>query len=113
MPRKVKQTSKAPIILIGIGAFLILALLIWLAVTNNPGSSSTTAGQVPYPDITRITLSDAKAAYDQKTAVFLDVRDADSYQAGHIPGAMNIPLTSLESRLNELKTGQWIITYCT
>lgn len=45
--------------------------------------------------------------------LFLDVRTAEAFQSGHIPGAINIPLAELESRISELDPNQWIITYCT
>lgn len=35
-------------------------------------------------------------------AVILDVRDAGDWRAGHAPGAVNIPLAQLISRLTEL-----------
>ena len=30
-------------------------------------------------------------------AVLIDVREVDEYQSGHIPGAMNVPLSSISS----------------
>lgn len=42
----------------------------------------------------------------------LDVRPSDEYQAGHIPGAVNIPLGELESRLSELAEGKEVVAYC-
>ncbi len=42
----------------------------------------------------------------------LDVRPAEEYAAGHIPGAVNIPLHELEQRLNELSAEQEIVAYC-
>lgn len=42
----------------------------------------------------------------------LDVRPADEYAAGHIPGADNIPLADLEGRLGELGKDREIIAYC-
>ena len=42
----------------------------------------------------------------------LDVRPADEYAAGHIPGAANIPLADLEERLGELGKDREIIAYC-
>ena len=30
-------------------------------------------------------------------AVLLDVREADEFQSGHIPGAVNVPLSMIES----------------
>lgn len=42
----------------------------------------------------------------------LDVRPADEYMAGHIPGAICVPLPELESRLSELPTERQIVAYC-
>jgi rhodanese-related sulfurtransferase len=42
----------------------------------------------------------------------LDVRPEDEYALGHLPGALNIPLAELESRLNELSTDNEIVAYC-
>src|SRR6266567_4672118 len=45
-------------------------------------------------------------------ATVLDVRPEDEFQQGHLPGALNIPLSQLERRLAELPTDQEIIDYC-
>jgi len=42
----------------------------------------------------------------------LDVRPPEEFQAGHIPGAVNLPLGELENRLGELPEGSEIIAYC-
>lgn len=44
--------------------------------------------------------------------VALDVRPAEEYRAGHIPGAVSVPLEELERRLIELPRDQEIIAYC-
>ena len=44
--------------------------------------------------------------------VILDVRSADGYRAGHVPGAINIPFEELPSRLKELPKAKEIISYC-
>ena len=38
-----------------------------------------------------INLEFAKYLFDEKTAVFIDARDAEDYEAGHIEEAINIP----------------------
>ncbi|MDL2306266.1 FAD-dependent oxidoreductase [Bacteroides sp. OttesenSCG-928-D19] len=45
-------------------------------------------------------------------AIILDVRTADEYSMGMIPGAINIPLDELRSRLTELPTDKAIYIYC-
>jgi rhodanese-related sulfurtransferase/biotin operon repressor len=42
----------------------------------------------------------------------LDVRPREEYAAGHIRGAINVPLTELTKRLHEIPSGKEIIAYC-
>jgi ArsR family transcriptional regulator len=41
-----------------------------------------------------------------------DVRPEDEFALGHLPGAINVPLSELESRLADLDPGQEIVAYC-
>ena len=42
----------------------------------------------------------------------LDVRPPEEYAAGHLPGAINIPLKELEKHLDEFDPSQEIVAYC-
>ncbi len=42
----------------------------------------------------------------------LDVRPADEFAAGHLPGAVNIQLSDLDRRLQDLPGHQEVIAYC-
>jgi ArsR family transcriptional regulator len=42
----------------------------------------------------------------------LDVRPADEFAQGHLPGALNIPLNELDARLADLDPAQEIVAYC-
>ncbi|MES9863236.1 MAG: metalloregulator ArsR/SmtB family transcription factor [Candidatus Thiodiazotropha sp. 4PDIVS1] len=42
----------------------------------------------------------------------LDVRPPEEYAAGHLPGAINIPVKELEKRLKELDAGLEVVAYC-
>ena len=44
--------------------------------------------------------------------VVLDVRPAEEYSAGHLPGAVSIPIHELEKRLKELPKRKEVIAYC-
>lgn len=59
-----------------------------------------------------LTLTKAKALQANKNALFLDVRPQDEYQAGHIQGALNIPIAQLEEHFAVLPNDQVIIVYC-
>ncbi|MFW6279944.1 MAG: ArsR/SmtB family transcription factor [Planctomycetota bacterium] len=45
-------------------------------------------------------------------ATVLDVRPEEEYDAGHIPGAVSIPLEELEERLDDLPADSQIVAYC-
>lgn len=42
----------------------------------------------------------------------LDVRPGEEYRAGHIPGALSMPIDELKVRLAELSKGRPIVAYC-
>ena len=42
----------------------------------------------------------------------LDVRPPEEYAAGHLPGAINIPVKELEKRLKELDSELEVVAYC-
>ena len=42
----------------------------------------------------------------------LDVRDPDEFEEGHIPGAVNLPLNEIRSRIEELPRDREISIYC-
>ncbi|MBK9674393.1 MAG: metalloregulator ArsR/SmtB family transcription factor [Betaproteobacteria bacterium] len=42
----------------------------------------------------------------------LDVRPPEEFAAGHVPGAVNIPVHELETRLSELPRRKEVVAYC-
>lgn len=42
----------------------------------------------------------------------LDVRPAEEYAAGHLPGALNVPIGKLESYLSKLPRRKEVVAYC-
>src|SRR5579859_1687314 len=42
----------------------------------------------------------------------IDTRPAEEFAAGHLPGALNLPLRELKRRLRELPRDQAIVAYC-
>lgn len=67
---------------------------------------------IPHPEITRTSASDAQALVAKNEAVIVDVRDASAYAAGHIKGALHIPGSETQARMKELPRDKRIITYC-
>jgi len=57
-----------------------------------------------------ITVADLR---NQSTdAQLIDVRSPSEFETGHIPGAMNIPMDHIESRLEDLSTTRPIVLIC-
>jgi rhodanese-related sulfurtransferase len=42
----------------------------------------------------------------------LDVRPSEEYRAGHLPGALSVPLKELERKLSELPRDREVVAYC-
>ncbi len=68
----------------------------------------------PMEEITIKTISvvDAKEKLAENTAVFIDIRDPDSYEAAHIPGAIQLNDSNVESFLAAADKTQVHIIYC-
>lgn len=64
-------------------------------------------------NVPRVTIDELKALMDQKAVLVIDVRDAESFAKGRIPGAVNVDYTQV-LKLAEKFTGEkrTIVTYC-
>jgi len=49
---------------------------------------------------------------EEKPVTFLDVREADEFAAGHLPGAINIHYDQVASRADQLPHEHPIVIYC-
>ena len=59
-----------------------------------------------------ITLQELEDRNRKRELILLDVRPAAEYQAGHIPGAISVPLKELKERMHELPSDKTIVAYC-
>jgi 3-mercaptopyruvate sulfurtransferase SseA len=85
--------------------------------SSNPAVQITPAAPLPKPDpelelARRIERDEAIKLVKRKKAVWVDVRESDQYALGHIPGAINIPLSALSKRWKDLPPNKFLITYC-
>lgn len=102
----------------------VISLLLLFTLACNALNPSPDSNGQPLPnadppatedDVPRVGAEDAKAAFDEGTAVIVDVRSQASYEAAHAAGALSIPLNEFENNIGgiDLPRDQWIITYCT
>ncbi len=59
-----------------------------------------------------ITRDDLRARLRDGDVVVLDVRPEAEYAAGHIRGAVSIPIADLRSRLGDIPDGAEVVAYC-
>lgn len=48
----------------------------------------------------------------QGLVTVIDVRPPEEYAAGHLPGAINLPLSELEHRVGDLDADREVVAYC-
>ena len=60
----------------------------------------------------RVGRDELLARVQAGEVVVLDVRPAEEFSAGHIPGARSLPLEHLEARLDELDPDLEVVAYC-
>ena len=80
--------------------------------TANASGSQQIAHSDDGQDSPRISLEEAKKAFDEKSATFIDTHVKATYDAGHIPGAINVTVQDLEAKFNTIPKGKKIIAYC-
>jgi len=88
---------------LGLTTVLSLALFLLIGCGQSPA---------PTGEITQLELSERIS--NGTAPVILDVRSADEFAAGHLPGAINIPHTAVGERVSELgvATTDEIVVHC-
>lgn len=70
----------------------------------------------PRPDLVahteRIAAANLAEALEREKPFVLDVRNPAEFDAGHVPGAVNIPLPTLSARMDEVPADKPIAVYC-
>jgi rhodanese-related sulfurtransferase len=79
-----------------------------------PSDGSTPVETVPAER--EIPMQEAVRLFETGAALFVDARSADDYRAGHIKGAVNMPVAEFDERIGLLfetvPPGIPLITYC-
>jgi len=97
------------------GALIFVSLSLLLLL----GSSTACAAELtpPLPGAPNYINIDVEKAHEliegnPEEIILLDVRTEGEYNAEYISGAINIPLSDLENRIDELDSSKAIIVYC-
>ena len=87
-----------------------LALALLLSACGNAGGQP----EPEAPAVRKITAEEGKALMDAGGVAVVDVRRADEYEAGHIPGAVNLPNEDIGDAMPEAlpDLDAAVIVYC-
>ena len=72
---------------------LPLFLLLLLLLTGCGGTTSNASSESDYQQISQ---EEAKEMMDTQDVIILDVREQDEYDSGHIPGAVLLPVGTID-----------------
>lgn len=96
--------SKKRLVLTLVVIIAVSALIIYYTQIHLP---STT---ISFGDV---TVEEAKSLVESNVSlIIVDVRTREEYDSGHIEGAILIPVSELEGRINELSKEEELLIYC-
>jgi rhodanese-related sulfurtransferase len=90
----------------------LYALLQQVARDHQAAAGQARTAYLGPDDTDQLTREELLDRVRAGTATVIDVRPAEEYAAGHIPGAVSLPLDELQARLAELPDGTEIVAYC-
>ena len=107
--------KKFILISVGVIALAVLGFFVINKLATNTASEPDTTGEEKMNDYTKITMTEAKEIFaTDGDYIILDVRRADEFAEGHIPGAINIANEDIGTTEPELLPDkeQSIYVYC-
>jgi rhodanese-related sulfurtransferase/DNA-binding transcriptional ArsR family regulator len=83
-----------------------------VAAAHSADVAAARAAYLGPADTERVTREELLVRARTGQVVVLDVRPAEEYAAGHIPGAVSMPLDQLADRLADLPADTDVVAYC-
>jgi rhodanese-related sulfurtransferase/DNA-binding transcriptional ArsR family regulator len=83
-----------------------------VAARHRPGTDRARDAYLGPADTEAVSRDELLARARTGDVVVLDVRPIAEYAAGHLAGALNIPLEDLADRLDELSADSEVVAYC-
>ncbi|TPV92705.1 MAG: rhodanese-like domain-containing protein [Myxococcales bacterium FL481] len=88
----------------------------FVAEPPDPSEDSCEAEELPPEQLPRLSVADLRAAIAESRVSVVDARSSEEFQAGHIPGAFNLPAHEatgiLEVQSVPVDINDLVVTYC-
>jgi rhodanese-related sulfurtransferase len=89
----------------------LFAALFAIAAAAVPQAQAPTADELN--KVPRLSLAEFKPLHARNAVLVIDVRDPHGYDAGHIPGALNVSIVDIEIMGNRvLRDQRPVVAYC-
>jgi len=98
--------------LAGADVAALYALIRTVASAHLPDVDVARAAYLGPDDAEHVSREDLLRRARRGDVVVLDVRPREEYEAGHIPGAVSIPVEELAAKLDDIPADQDIVAYC-
>ncbi|WP_028663303.1 ArsR/SmtB family transcription factor [Saccharomonospora halophila] len=98
--------------LAGADVAALYALLRTVAGAHLPDVDAVGAAYLGPDDTEQVSREELLRRVATGDVVVLDVRPREEYDAGHIPGAVSVPVEKLVDRLDAVPADQEIVAYC-
>jgi rhodanese-related sulfurtransferase/DNA-binding transcriptional ArsR family regulator len=107
-----REGTKVYYRLAGTDVAALYALVRTVASAHLPDVEAASAAYLGPDDAEQVSRDDLLRRARSGEVVVLDVRPREEYAAGHIPGAVSIPLEELADELDDIPADQEIVAYC-
>jgi rhodanese-related sulfurtransferase/DNA-binding transcriptional ArsR family regulator len=106
-----REGTKVYYRLAGTDVAALYALVRTVASAHLPDVEAATAAYLG-PGTEQVSREDLLRRARSGDVIVLDVRPRDEYAAGHIPGAISVPVEELADALSDIPADQEIVAYC-
>jgi rhodanese-related sulfurtransferase/DNA-binding transcriptional ArsR family regulator len=106
-----REGTKVYYRLAGTDVAALYALVRTVASAHLPDVEAATAAYLG-PGTEQVSREDLLRRARSGDVIALDVRPRDEYAAGHIPGAISVPVEELADALSDIPADQEIVAYC-
>ncbi len=109
-----RRDGKRVLYRLGVGPIAdVLVALAQLAAFNRAAIRELMSDSLSAPEhLEAISREELLERLQDHSVTLLDVRPAEEFAQGHLPGAINIPFAELQQRLGELPVSQEVVAYC-